>query len=365
MIMLCDYGVDLALARLGIQGAETIVDDLAIGILAGFMSYAWASYKAEKQARTRERLITVAELNHHVRNALQLISSSVETEDDRKRAPLIEEGVNKILARFKERISRQGVESLLEQHHSFSTIYNSIASSYDFARFGHPAGRYDLEETRTLVKDLVSALLSGRLNDWLALDVGAGTGKIALALAQMGGTVFALDSAIGMLQQGSASSLEMGIGDNLILTNACAENLPYRDNSFDIIFSFRFLHLFPVEAYADFLREMIRVVKPGGYVVVEVKNPWYGIGVYRLKDLFRSINGERNFSSYIGSKHLRVLGEQAGGVQRQSIAGLLLPKGWWLREHRHLAQIARVLARGPLKFTSAHLVAIFRKDGLA
>jgi len=62
---------------------------------------------------------------------------------------------------------------------------------------------------------------------------------------------------------------------DLNLSVGYAENLPFRDQQFGAVFSFQVLeHLFdPRQA----LQEMIRVIKPGGYVIVSAPNlecPW-------------------------------------------------------------------------------------------
>jgi ubiquinone/menaquinone biosynthesis C-methylase UbiE len=263
------------------------------------------------------------------------------------------------LQRIRKRSTHPSVEILLKDR---ATTYNALASEYHLARFGDQPGRYDFEETRALVKDIVFTLLAGRSDDWLALDLACGTGKIATTIVQAGGRVVALDAAMEMLHQCSANTKEVNSQNNLILTNASAGNLPYKDNSFDIVFSSRFLHLFPTGTYLDLIREMTRVVKPGGYVAIEMKNRWYGVGVYWVRDWWHAIKGGSGFSSYVSTRQLPIIARQIGGISLQSIIGLLLPKGWWLTHSYHLTQIARMLARGPLKSTSAHLVAIYRKD---
>src|SRR5579864_8653616 len=141
-------------------------------------------------------------------------------------------------------MSHPATETLLKQ---YAATYDSLAPEYHAARFEYPAGRYDFEETSALISDIIPALLAGRSLDWRALDVACGTGKIAVAAAQAGGTVTALDAAEGMLQQCAARARENGVLDNLILVHAGADKLPFPDDSFDLVFSFRFLHLFPLE----------------------------------------------------------------------------------------------------------------------
>jgi ubiquinone/menaquinone biosynthesis C-methylase UbiE len=263
------------------------------------------------------------------------------------------------LRKIGSRANRPSIKALLKRH---ADIYDGIAPRYHAARFGTQSGRYDLEETRILVKEIVSELLARRSDERLILDVACGTGKIAIAMAGLGGNVVAVDAAMGMLQQCSANAKEAGVTHHVLFTNGSAGNLPYRDNTFDMVLSFRFLHLFPREGYPDLIRDMARVVKPGGYVMVEIKNRWYMLALFWVKDLWRALKGETEFSSYASIRQLPVLAQQVGGVTLRRAVGSLLPKGWWLTRYPRLAQLARVLARGPLKSMSAYLVAVYQKD---
>jgi ubiquinone/menaquinone biosynthesis C-methylase UbiE len=241
-------------------------------------------------------------------------------------------------------------------------VYNTLAPEYHKVRFGDRRGRYDFEETRALIRDLMPVLLAGRSKNWLALDLACGTGKIAVSVAQLRGKVVALDAAPMMLHQCLRRSRDAGIREKLFPVNAAAKHLPFRDSAFDVVFSFRFLHLFPAEEYPNLLREMARVVKPGGYIVVEVKNRWYGGLRHWTEDLFRALRGQTTFSSCMTIRQMRLLTQQIGNLTLQCTHGLLLPKGWWGLERFRLSQVLRMLARQPLKSISAHLVVTYRKD---
>lgn len=242
-----------------------------------------------------------------------------------------------------------------------AAVYDSLAPQYDLARFGNRAGRYEFEESRALVEDILSAVLAGRPKDWLALDVACGTGKIAVAVAQLGGSVVALDAAPGMLRRCAENSRAAGVEDRVTLAQASASNLPYENCSFDMIFCFRFLHLFPVGAYAGLLREMARVVKVGGYLVTEVKNELY-FKMFEGMRGFLSLNPDvASSSSSVSATLLSDLARQVGSLNLQETIGLRLPAVWRLNHHGYPARVFRRLARGPLRFVSPYLIAIYRK----
>jgi ubiquinone/menaquinone biosynthesis C-methylase UbiE len=102
------------------------------------------------------------------------------------------------------------------------------------------------------------------------LDVGCGTGTIArLAAERVGinGRVSALDVNAGMLSV--ARSLPSAIPIKWYET--AAESVPLPDNSFDVILCGLSFQFFADKAAA--LREMHRVLKPGGRVYISTPQP--------------------------------------------------------------------------------------------
>lgn len=104
-----------------------------------------------------------------------------------------------------------------------------------------------------------------------ALDVGAGTGRLAVPLAEAGATVVALDLTPEMLALTRSKAEARGLR-NLHLGRANARKLPFREHSFDVAVSGRFLHLFDFDDQLLLLREMHRVLKPDGVLLVEHAN---------------------------------------------------------------------------------------------
>lgn len=88
------------------------------------------------------------------------------------------------------------------------------------------------------------------------LDVGAGTGRLALRLAKLGAEVTALDVSGEMLKRIKTKDprLKIKIGE--------AEDLPLADENFDIVIAtFLIVHLKDLRVFFD---EVYRVLKPGG-----------------------------------------------------------------------------------------------------
>jgi len=101
------------------------------------------------------------------------------------------------------------------------------------------------------------------------LDVGTGTGSIAVLLANMGMDVAGVDIAPNMLEIARRRANKQGVSINLV--EASADALPFEDDTYDIVFS---RHLFwtlpkPIEAIV----EWVRVAKPGG--IVAIADGWW------------------------------------------------------------------------------------------
>jgi demethylmenaquinone methyltransferase/2-methoxy-6-polyprenyl-1,4-benzoquinol methylase len=131
--------------------------------------------------------------------------------------------------------------------------------------FDNVASRYDLvNDLLSLGTDRVWRKLTVEAVDprpgQLILDLAAGTGTSSEPFLEAGAHVFPTDLSLGMLRVGKrrAPALSFVAGDAL--------RLPYADGSFDAVtISFGLRN---VEDTAAALREMRRVTRPGGTLVI-------------------------------------------------------------------------------------------------
>ncbi len=92
------------------------------------------------------------------------------------------------------------------------------------------------------------------------LDVGTGTGVVAVTAARKGATVTGIDLTPELLVQGRPSAALAGV--EVTWQEGDAERLPFADGSFDVVLS-EFGHMFaPRQEVAA--REMLRVLRAGG-----------------------------------------------------------------------------------------------------
>jgi demethylmenaquinone methyltransferase/2-methoxy-6-polyprenyl-1,4-benzoquinol methylase len=95
------------------------------------------------------------------------------------------------------------------------------------------------------------------------LDVATGTGMVAFGLARRGATVVGLDQSEQMLSA-ARKRLASEPADNLTFIQGEAEHLPFADGEFDAL-TFTYLLRY-VDDRAAIMRELARVVKPGGRI---------------------------------------------------------------------------------------------------
>ena len=117
----------------------------------------------------------------------------------------------------------------------------------------------------------------GRLEPGLrVLDLGSGAGTDSLVAVQMvgpTGTVTGIDMTPEMLAKARAAATEMG-STNVTFIEAEAEQLPFADESFDVVISNGVIDLIP-DKDAVFA-ELFRVLAPGGHIQiadVTIQNP--------------------------------------------------------------------------------------------
>ena len=108
------------------------------------------------------------------------------------------------------------------------------------------------------------------------VDLGAGTGKLALALAERGCTVTALDTSGTMLEVAREKAAEIGVGERLEARVARAESTELPRRSADLVTAAQAWHWFERDAVSA---EATRILAPGGVLALvwntlDVSIPW-------------------------------------------------------------------------------------------
>ncbi len=133
------------------------------------------------------------------------------------------------------------------------TYYNEFSTGYENER----AKRYHrfLDESELRI---ARPYVEGKR----VLEVGCGTGLVLEPLARIASSAVGIDLSEGMLQK----ARERG----LTVHQASATALPFSDNSFDTVLSFKVLA--HIEEIRQAVSEAVRVTRPGGHLVLEFYN---------------------------------------------------------------------------------------------
>jgi demethylmenaquinone methyltransferase/2-methoxy-6-polyprenyl-1,4-benzoquinol methylase len=141
-------------------------------------------------------------------------------------------------------------------------VFHSVAAKYDLMNDVLSGGLHRLWKRFTIE-------LSGVRTGNRVLDIAGGTGDLAKKFSHLvgpTGEVVLADINASMLKVGRDRLLDRGVAGNIKFVQADAEKLPFPDNYFDcvtIAFGLR-----NVTHKEDAIRSMLRVLKPGGRLLV-------------------------------------------------------------------------------------------------
>jgi cyclopropane fatty-acyl-phospholipid synthase-like methyltransferase len=159
------------------------------------------------------------------------------------------------------------VEDISRYYDTMTDFYHIMwGESLHLGYWPDPAVDLDIEAAQECFTDLMvrhMRLQSGRR----MLDVGCGTGQPAVRLAQAtGGSVVGITINRMQVERATARAQAAGVSDRVQFEYANAMELPYADGSFDAVWAFE--SLFHMPDRAQVLREMARVVRPGGHFLI-------------------------------------------------------------------------------------------------
>ncbi|HEY7404670.1 MAG TPA: hypothetical protein VIB39_14185 [Candidatus Angelobacter sp.] len=92
-VFLLGVALEDTLDRFGISGVSAVIDDLLIGILAGVLVFL---YELHQHKAILRQMRIIAEMNHHVRNALQPILYSPYVSEQAEQIKIIQESTQRI-----------------------------------------------------------------------------------------------------------------------------------------------------------------------------------------------------------------------------------------------------------------------------
>jgi ubiquinone/menaquinone biosynthesis C-methylase UbiE len=130
----------------------------------------------------------------------------------------------------------------------------------------------------------VSNILKHKINSGFVLDIGTGSGRLAMGLARAlpNMSVIGLDISLDMLKQARVNTGKQNGARDIDYVRATAAQLPFLDQSMDIVTSYASLHHWrqPVGVF----NEIWRVTKENGLILIRdnrrfLGNPFYAAGL--------------------------------------------------------------------------------------
>jgi ubiquinone/menaquinone biosynthesis C-methylase UbiE len=206
----------------------------------------------------------------------------------------VDEGKEALVSKSGERFPvRNGIpaflkpEDLTGDNGKYNKLYENIGGFYDDTqRFFSAFRGVDLDA----YFDIYMSLLDVKPGDSV-LETSVGTG-LNFKYLPRGVRLSGLDLSAEMLSNCQNNMRRWGMEADLYLGNA--ESLPFADSSFEVVFTCGGFNFFSDRARA--VREMIRVAKPGGHLMIEDETEEYVKSTYEKIPYTSSFYGDRKES---------------------------------------------------------------------
>ena len=146
-------------------------------------------------------------------------------------------------------------------------------------------GFYTEMDRAIFIQERIDVIKIVQPKDKIILDLGAGKGRFAIALAEQGAKlVIGVDISEEMLKIAKERTKQKNLQNRIIFERGDAQNLKYPNDYFDAAICLQtFMHLPNPQKC---MQELARVVRPGGLIIVDQinKNHLWRIRVRGLKD---------------------------------------------------------------------------------
>ncbi|MET9463417.1 demethylmenaquinone methyltransferase [Streptomyces sp. NPDC006544] len=223
--------------------------------------------------------------------------------------------------------------SLDKQPHEVASMFDGVAANYDLTN-----DVLSLGQARLWRKEVAKAV--GARPGHKVLDLAAGTATSSLPFAATGAYVVPCDFSLGMLREGKKRN------PWLPLTAGDATKLPFKDGVFDsVTISFGLRNVQDTDAA---LRELYRVTKPGGQVVIcEFSQPtWAPFRTVYTEYLMRAMPPVARAVSSNPDAYVYLADSIRAWPDQPELAALLQKAGWSQVAWRNLSGGIVALHRG-------------------
>jgi len=104
------------------------------------------------------------------------------------------------------------------------------------------------------------------------LEIGCGPGIMTTAMARTGVSVWAIDSLPEMVERTNAMTEHAGVSSRVFAQVGHIDSVPFPDATFELVVLIGVSEW--LESLNQPLREIFRVLKPGGYLIISADNNW-------------------------------------------------------------------------------------------
>ncbi len=238
-------------------------------------------------------------------------------------------------------------------------FYNRDSATYDQQRWQSPGGAYTNRTQQTIVAELTKEWSGRRV-----VEVGPGTARFTIPLAQRGAQMTVVDISAGMLETARRNIEAAGVLDRVeAFVEGSIYELPFPDAAFDHAISLNvFNHL---ERASDALRQLARVIRPGSTLLFNYANlnSWYWPAARRIRKRGTAV-GRDVFSIWERPSDVRRMIDEAGLELVERVGHVHMPRAM---ERYGLAPVVRLLdrlsRRGALSGLAAAHYCFCRKRG--
>jgi len=155
---------------------------------------------------------------------------------------------------------------------------------------------FNFRRRRDVTVDYVSNILPP---DGRVLDLGCGAAPVLAELRQRGISCVGLDYAEDMLKHGRERLQSMGLATDDLYQGDC-QHTPFDDEAFEVVVCLGVISY--VERYEEVLREINRLLVPGGTALVSFRNkhnPLYSDPVRWAKTFIKKLIGRTRPEKYV------------------------------------------------------------------
>ncbi len=160
----------------------------------------------------------------------------------------------------------------------------------------------------------------------LILDAGTGTTNVPIRMIRKlpSSVIVAMDLSLNMLERGRQNIADEELQDRILLVIGDAENLPFKDDSFDLVYSHSMFHHL-VDPRTT-VQGIIRVTKRGCcFIIRDLRRPpgflleWYvRIFGFRYDEIMKNMYRESLRAGFTRQEMAGIVGSIEGAVVRVS-----------------------------------------------